>query len=132
MHDFFRILSVLVSRTIGSLWALVIALAVILITGYRFGFSVAWQGNVAFSISLVTLLVLVFLQKTQNHNDKATHLKLDELVKSSKHARNEVVSAENKAERDIDMLKQSIIEDALESLQEAEEEADESLQKSHL
>ena len=54
-------------------------------------------------------MVLFFLQKSQNHNDKATHLKLDELVKAVEGARNEVVSVETKAEKDIDELKESII-----------------------
>lgn len=110
IHNFFRVFAVRVSEAIGSLWALVVVLVAIGCTGYYSDFSNEWKNDVMLATSIITLLVLVFLQKSQNHNDKATHLKLDELVKSSKRARNDVVFAENKTESEIDHLKETIIE----------------------
>ena len=109
-HDFFRIFAARVSQAIGSLWTLLGVVVVIASTGWYYDFSNEWKDNIMLSTSIITLLVLVFLQKSQNHNDKATHLKLDELVKSSKRARNEVVFAETKTETEIDELKETVIE----------------------
>jgi low affinity Fe/Cu permease len=113
MHNFFRIYAIRVSQAIGSLWALAFVLAVISSTGFYYEFSDSWKNNVMLATSIVTLLVLVFLQKSQNHNDKAINLKLDELVKSSKRARNEVVFAEHKTESEIDKLKDTVIDEDL-------------------
>jgi low affinity Fe/Cu permease len=115
-HELFRQASAYVSRAIGSFWSFVLVLVIIVGTGFFFQFSSAWKTNVGLSISIVTLLMVLLLQKTQNHDDKATHLKLDELVRAVEGARNEVVSAENKAEKDIDELKESIIDEIEELL----------------
>ncbi len=55
---------------------------------------------------------------------KATHLKLDELIRSIEGARNEVASIEDKAESEIDELKQKIVE-ARDELEEAASPTDE-------
>ncbi len=108
MQDFFRIFAAKISQFIGSLWALVILVLSISLTGYYFNFSGKWESNISFVLSVVTLTVLVFLQKSQNHNDKATHLKLDELIKASEGARDEVAAVEDEAEASMDELKREI------------------------
>ena len=109
MPELFRKFSGQVSRLIGSVWSFLFVITLIFGTGFLFNFSIEWKSYVGFTISIIALLVLFFLQKSQNHNDKATHLKLDELVKAVEGARNEVVSVETKTEKDIDELKESII-----------------------
>lgn len=48
---------------------------------------------------------MVFLiQNTQNRDAKATHIKLDELVKSVRGARNQVVGAEELSDKELDVL----------------------------
>lgn len=113
VHDFFRVFAKRVSEAIGSLWALVTVVVVTLASGLYYEFSDGWKNNVMVSTSIITLLVLVFLQKSQNHDDKATHLKLDELVRSAEMARNDVVFAETKTERELDELKETVIEKEL-------------------
>jgi low affinity Fe/Cu permease len=81
MQDFFRIFAAKISSFISSLWALLILILALGFTGYFFNFTDWWEDNVSFILSVITLAVLVFLQKSQNHNDKATRLKLDELIK---------------------------------------------------
>ena len=108
MHDIFRRFAGVVSRKDGSGWAVMIAVGLVLGTGLYFNFSEAWKSNVSFVSHLTVLLLVFFLQKSQNHNDKATHLKLDELIQAAEGARNEIVSAEKQAAKDIDELKQSL------------------------
>jgi low affinity Fe/Cu permease len=109
MQELFRKFAVRVSSAIGSIWAVLIVIILILITGYYYHFSIEWENNVSFFVAITALLVLFFLQKSQNHNDKAIQLKLDELIRAVEGARNEVVSVENQPEKDIDELK-SVIE----------------------
>jgi low affinity Fe/Cu permease len=51
--------------------------------------------------------MIFFLQHSQNVSDKATHLKLDELIRAVQGARNEVAAAEDREEYEIDALKQA-------------------------
>lgn len=105
MQDFYRVFAFRVSEFIGSFWALMLLATSILATGYYFRFSTEWKINASLILAVIALAVLVFLQKSQNHNDKATHLKLDELIKASEGARNEIASVETEAEESIEKLR---------------------------
>lgn len=105
MQELFRRFAVRVSRLIGSVWTFLIFITVLLITGYYFEFSEKWENNVSFIVAVITLLALFFLQKSQNHNDDAIQLKLDELIKAVGGARDEVASAEKETEKDLERLK---------------------------
>jgi low affinity Fe/Cu permease len=88
MHDWFRVFAAHVSNVVGSVWAVIVVIALVLSSGFYYEFSSDWKTNMSFLTSLSALLVLVFLQKSQNHSDKATHLKLDELIQNIEGARN--------------------------------------------
>jgi low affinity Fe/Cu permease len=108
MNEVFRKFAVYVSRFVGSIWAFLTFILLLLITGYLYNFSTAWENNLTFFVSISTLLILFFLQRSQNHNDSATHLKLDELIRASERARNEVASIEQQTEKDIETLKNEV------------------------
>jgi low affinity Fe/Cu permease len=108
MHEFFRKFAAEVSKIVGSIWTFLVVISVVLATGYYFNFSNEWKTNVNFVITLTALLVLFILQKSQNHSDRATHLKLDELINAVEGARNEVAAVENRAEEHIDILKNNL------------------------
>lgn len=105
MHDFFRKFAREISQLVGSGWTFMLAVALVLVTGLYFDFSDKWKSNVSFAATLVVLLLLFFLQKSQNHSDKATHLKLDELVKALDGARDEIAAAEHQADKDMEELR---------------------------
>jgi len=100
-----------VSRMLGSVWTLIVVLVVIVGSGVIFRFSDEWQEVVEFTITIATFLVLFFLQKSQNVGDKATHAKLDELIRAVGGARNEFTSVEDKHEEEIDRMKSTIAEE---------------------
>lgn len=106
MHDFFRRFAGIVSRVVGSGWTLIFVILVIVGTGFYSGFGESWKDATDFGAKLTVLFLVFLLQKSQNHSDKATHLKLDELIKASEGARNEIAAAEHQAERKMDGLKQ--------------------------
>jgi low affinity Fe/Cu permease len=107
VHELFRRFAVQVSIFIGSLWALLMLMIAVCVSGYIYDFSLRWASVTGFFLSVVTLLALIFLQKSQNHNDRATHLKLDELIHASKHARDEFASIEKAPETEIYSLSES-------------------------
>lgn len=108
MHDIFRKFAAWVSRMVGSGWAVLIATGLIAGTGVYFNFSTEWKNNFSLIAHVTALALIFFLQKSQNHNDKATHLKLDELIKAADGARNEIVSAEHQPAREIDELRKDV------------------------
>jgi low affinity Fe/Cu permease len=94
----------MVSQFTGSGWALVLTIVLVAGSGWYAGFSHQWRLDAGCVLALASLLLLIFLQKSQNHGDRATHLKLDELIRSAEGARNEVTAAEHRAEKDIEKL----------------------------
>jgi low affinity Fe/Cu permease len=96
MEETFRKFASVVSAGVGSMWAPIFVVTLLVGTGFYFNFSGVWQANAGFTATIASIFLLCFLQHSQNHSDKASHLKLDELIKSFDGARNEVMSLENK------------------------------------
>jgi low affinity Fe/Cu permease len=57
------------------------------------------------AISIVTLLLLPILQGTQNRDGAALQAKIDELIKSSGRARDDLIGLENRGEDDIEHIR---------------------------
>jgi low affinity Fe/Cu permease len=55
-------------------------------------------------IPFLTLLMLVFLQHRQEHNDRAIQLKLDELIRASSRASNSKMTVEDASREDLDRI----------------------------
>jgi len=106
-HETFRKLASRVSHSIGTPIAFVIAaLAVVTwaASGPIFGFSDTWQLVINTSTTIITFLVVFLIQNTQNHDAKAIHLKLDELIWAIKKARTEMVDLETLPDEELDRL----------------------------
>jgi low affinity Fe/Cu permease len=56
------------------------------------------------AISIVTLLMVLVLQNTQNRDSAALHLKLDEVVRAEPEARDEIRGAESRSAAEIGEL----------------------------
>ena len=83
-----------VSGAVGSPLAFVASVALIggwLGTGPLFGFSDTWQLIINTSTTIVTFLMVFLIQHTQNRDARAIHLKLDELIRATKGARNTMI-----------------------------------------
>jgi low affinity Fe/Cu permease len=92
---------------LGSAWSFVGALIVILVwlvTGPTFHFSDTWQLIINTATTIITFLMVFLIQNTQNRDAKAVHLKLDELIRALKTARNALVDLEDLSEEDLKRL----------------------------
>jgi Predicted small integral membrane protein len=94
---------------LGSAWAFCGAVLVILIwvvTGPTFHFSDTWQLIINTATTVVTFLMVFLIQNTQNRDAKAMHLKLDELIRALKGARNQLVDLEELSDSDLKKLEE--------------------------
>jgi low affinity Fe/Cu permease len=57
------------------------------------------------AISVVTLLLLPILQATQNRDGAALQAKIDELIKASATARDDLIGLENRGEDEIEKMR---------------------------
>lgn len=97
MGEFFRKFSHRTSEAVGSYWAFVIAILVVLswlITGPIFNYSDTWQLVINTATTIITFLMVFLIQNSQNRDGKVMQLKLDELIRAIKSARNELVDLE--------------------------------------
>jgi low affinity Fe/Cu permease len=105
----FRKLAQITADAVGSWWAFIVAVTVVggwAITGPLFGFSDTWQLVINTATTIVTFLMVFLIQNTQNRDAKAMHLKLDELLRGVKEARNGLVDLENLTDEELDELQQ--------------------------
>ncbi len=81
----------------GSPRGFVIAVGIVgvwALSGPAFGFSDTWQLVINTGTTVVTFLMVFLLQATQNRDSAAIHLKLDELVRATREASNELLDME--------------------------------------
>ena len=89
----------------GMFISAVIVVLLWAMTGPLFGYSNTWQLVINTGTTIVTFLMVFLIQHTQNRDTAALQLKLDELIRAVKGARNELLSAEEMEDGDIEQLK---------------------------
>lgn len=91
----------------GSTAAFMSALFIILvwlITGPYFNFSDTWQLVINTGTTIVTFLMVFLIQRMQNKDSRALHLKLNELVAALKGPSNRLIDAEDLTEEELEIL----------------------------
>jgi low affinity Fe/Cu permease len=107
--DAFRCFAQRASVLLGSAWAFcgaVLVIVVWLVTGPTFHFSDTWQLIINTATTIITFLMVFLIQNTQNRDAKAVHLKLDELIRALKGARNHLLDLENLSDDDLGELEE--------------------------
>src|SRR5437764_828737 len=107
MREPFRRFAQIISHAVGSSWAFILAVAVIVtwaVTGPMFHYSDTWQLVINTGTTIITFLMVFLIQNTQNRDAKAIHLKLDELLKGVKGARTSLVNLEQLSDEDLERL----------------------------
>jgi low affinity Fe/Cu permease len=82
----------------------VATIAIWLITGPVFLFSDTWQLIINTGTTIVTFLMVFLIQRVQNKDSQAIHLKLNELVAALKGASNRLINIEGLTEDEIATL----------------------------
>jgi low affinity Fe/Cu permease len=107
MKDFFHKAAQAAATMVGSAGAFAVAVGAVLVwavTGPLFGYSDTWQLAINTTTTIVTFLVVFLVQNTQNRDAKVMQLKLDELIRATRGARNRLVDLEDLSEDEIQKL----------------------------
>lgn len=98
----------MVTRTSGHPTAFGLAIAVIVIwalTGPFFHFSNTWLLVIDTIANIITFLMIFLIRNAQNRESEAVQLKLDELIRATKEARNTLLDIEELSEEELDRIK---------------------------
>ena len=104
MIEGFRRFANAASRSLGTPLAFALAVLVVLawaVTGPLFHYSDSWQLVINTGTTVVTFLMVFLIQATQNRDATALHLKMDELIRSTREARNAFADLENASEDEL-------------------------------
>src|SRR5438270_8857780 len=112
VSDAFGIFARRSSLVLGSAWAFAGAILIIVIwglSGPAFHYSNTWQLIINTGTTIVTFLMVFLIQNTQNRDAKAVHLKLDEVIRALKGARNQLVDLEALSDDELKKLEEEFI-----------------------
>lgn len=99
------------SKMAGKPITFVIAFGIVilwLIFGLVFGMSDTWLLIINTVATINASLMVFIIQSTQNRDTKALQLKLDELIRSSKEAQNEMIAIEALEEEELEEIRKRI------------------------
>ncbi len=105
--NYFERLSRFFTDFTGTTTAFIFALLIIIIwiiTGPFFDFSNTWQLVINTGTTIITFLMVFLIQRMQNKDSRAIHLKLNELVASLKGPSNRLIDVEELTEEDLETL----------------------------
>ena len=95
------------TRGAGSSEAFALAIAVVLVwvaTGPFFHYSDTWQLVINTGTTVVTFLMVFLIQRSQNKDSQAVHLKLNEIVAALEGASNRLIDVESMSEAELRTL----------------------------
>jgi len=107
VRDAFRCFAQRSSSILGSAWSFcgaVLIIVVWLVTGPTFHFSDTWQLIINTATTVVTFLMVFLIQNTQNRDTKSLHLKIDELLKATRGARNSMIDLDRLSDEQLARL----------------------------
>ena len=96
------------TKATGTSLAFILAVSVIVvwaITGPLFNFSDTWQLVINTGTTIVTFLMVFLIQRAQNKDATAIHLKLNEIVAALEGASNRLIDVEDLSEPEIAALR---------------------------
>jgi low affinity Fe/Cu permease len=136
MNELFRRFAHQVSEALGSPIAFIVAVLLVLtwaILGPVFQFSETWQLVINTGTTIITFLMVFVIQNTQNRDIATQQLKLDELLRAVKGARNRLIDLESFSDDQLQQLKRQFNElrtaKPTESLDRATAAMDDELQR---
>lgn len=107
MQEAFRKLAEVSANAVGSYWSFLIALLVVggwAISGPIFGYSDTWQLFINTGTTIITFLMVFLIQNSQNRDARIVGLKLDELIRAMKGARNSMVTLDDMTDAELETV----------------------------
>lgn len=107
-RDFFSTFASQTARLSGAPNTFALAVGIIVvwaITGPLFKFSDTWQLVINTGTTIITFLMVFLIQNTQNRDSEALHLKIDELIRATRGAKNALIDLEDMTQDELDAFK---------------------------
>jgi low affinity Fe/Cu permease len=123
LHDHFGRFAALACNWLGSTWAFAGAGLVVMAwcaAGPVLHFSQAWAQAINTGPGIATFLMVFLIQSTQNRDARAINLKLNELIRATVKARNQMIDIERLSDLELDEM-QAIYEKIKASWSERQE-----------
>ncbi len=111
----------LASRAAGRPLTFMFAVGIILVwlvSGPLFGFSDTWQLVINTGTTIITFLMVFLIQNTQNRDQEALQIKLDELIRSMENAHTVLLDLEELDEEELDKIRKDYLNLAKKARQE--------------
>ena len=77
-------------------------------TGPIFHYSDTWQLVINTGTTIITFLMVFLIQNTQNRDTDSLQIKLDEIIRSLKGARNRMLDLEDMDEKQLDEIRKAV------------------------
>ena len=109
MSERFRAWAETTAHAVGSYWAFMLALLVVVvwvITGPIFHYSDTWQLIINTGTTIVTFLMVFLTQNTQNRETRIVTLKLDELLRGVEGARTGFTELDHMSDEDLQKVQE--------------------------
>jgi low affinity Fe/Cu permease len=107
MNHHFKRFAERASRALGSAWAFVAALGVVVLwagSGPAFHYNDTWQLTINTGTTIVTFLMVFLIQNSQNRDARANQLKIDELLRAVEQARTSMVNLQDLTDQELAAL----------------------------
>jgi low affinity Fe/Cu permease len=124
IHGWFSWIALEISRLSGKPVTFLTATALIIVwaaTGPLFGFSDTWQLIINTTTTIITFLMVFLIQNTQYRDTMALQAKLAELIIVIRGAKNELATAEDLSDEELEQLHQEYQERASHALTSLEQ-----------
>ena len=105
-----------VAHLVGRPVTFVICCLVVLawaVSGPFFHYSDTWQLVINTGTTIVTFLMVFLIQNTQNREGAALQVKLDELIRATREAHNQLVALEKRPESEVEEMLREVEREAL-------------------
>ena len=107
-----RPVTFITALTVVIIWA---------VSGPFFGFSDTWQLVINTSTTIITFLMVFLIQNTQNRDTEALQIKLDELIRSTRGAKNLMLDLEELDEKELEEIRSDYLKMAEKARQELDD-----------